>query len=238
MLVAYCAVVGGDANAVQRVAGLRIHGLELVDQVAHCQCMQLGGTEDDGLLKRVDQAHEELDAVGLAFLDLDGPVEVLLFVAPALFDVAGHHVVVGRVDVLVQGGGNLLHPERRQVAVVDAVAQRVRVHRLAEVGIGVGVEGALRRGGQAQLHGRREVVQDRAPRTLVPGAAAVALVNDDEVEEVARVFAEVRLGLTVSARAAHKGLEDGEEDAAVFRHLALLADVVWRYANQRIVGEG
>jgi len=112
------------------------------------------------------------------------------------------------------------------------------VHRLAEVGVGVGVDGALGRGGQAQLHGRREVVQDRAPRALVPGAATVALVDDDEVEEVTRVVAEVRLSLTIRARAAHEGLEDGEEDAAVLRHPALLADVAWVDANQRIVGEG
>jgi hypothetical protein len=111
------------------------------------------------------------------------------------------------------------------------------IHRLAEVGVGVHVVLALGRGGQAQLHGRREVVEDAAPVALVVGAAAVALVDDDEVEEVRRVLAKVGRWLTILRRAAHEGLEDGEEDAAVLRHLALLADVVGRDAHQRIVGK-
>ena len=53
---------------------------------------------------------------------------------------------------------------------------------------------ALRRGGQAELHGGREVFQNAAPLAFVIGAAAVAFVDDDEVEEVGRV-AFVRLGL-------------------------------------------
>ena len=39
-------------------------------------------------------------------------------------------------------------------------------------------------------------------------------------------------------RPAHEGLEDGEEDAAVLRHLALLADVCRVDAHQRLVVEG
>ena len=44
--------------------------------------------------------------------------------------------VVRRVDVFVERGGNLLHLERRQEAVVDAFLERVDVDRLAEVGVG------------------------------------------------------------------------------------------------------
>jgi hypothetical protein len=135
------------------------------------------------------------------------------------------HRVVGRVDVVVQRRGDLLHLERRQEAVVDAVLERVDVDRLAEVGVGVHVVLALGRGGQAELHGGREVVQDAAPVALVVRAAAMALVDDDEVEEVRRILAEVGRRLAVLGRPAHEGLEDGEEQAAVLRHLALLADV-------------
>jgi fructoselysine-6-P-deglycase FrlB-like protein len=66
-----------------------------------------------------------------------------------------------------------------------------------------------------KLHGRREVVEDGAPVALVIGAAPVALVHDDEVEEVRRVLAKVR---RAHPRPAHEGLEDGEEDAAVLGH--------------------
>ena len=66
----------------------------------------------------------------------------------------------------------------------------------------------------------------------------MALVNDDEVEEVRRILAEIGRRLAVLRRAAHEGLEDGEEQAAVLRHLAFLADVVRLDAHQRVLGEG
>ena len=145
-------------------------------------------------------------------------------------DVALHHLVIRRVDVVVQRGGDLLDFERSQEAVVDAFLERIHEHGIAKVGVGVGVVGALRRGGQAKLHGGREVVEDRAPGAFIVGAAAVALVDDDEVEEVGRVLTKVR----GPARAAHEGLKDGEEDAPVLWHLALLANVGRVNAYQRI----
>ena len=153
-------------------------------------------------------------------------------------DLALDHRVVGRVDVLVERGRDLLHLERREEAVVDAFLERVDVDRLAEVGVGVDVVLALGRGGEAELHGGGEVVEDAAPVALVVRAAAMALVDDDEVEEVGRILAEVGRGLAVLRRAAHEGLEDGEEEAAVLGHLALLADVLRRDAHQRVLGEG
>ena len=65
----------------------------------------------------------------------------------------------------------------------------------------------------------------------------MALVDHDEIEEVGRVIAEVRRGLP-SRRAGHEGLEDGEEDVAVLRHLALLADLLGIDADQGVIGEG
>jgi hypothetical protein len=76
------------------------------------------------------------------------------------------------------------------------------------------------------------------PGGFVVGAAAVALVDDDEVEEVRRVVAEVRRRLAVLRRPAHEGPEDGEEQAAVFRHPALLLDVRRLDAHHCILGEG
>ena len=112
-------------------------------------------------------------------------------VALALLDLAFDHLVVGRVDVVVERGGDLLHLERRQEAVVDALFQRIGVNRLAEIGVGVDVVAPLRRRGQAELHGRREIVENVAPVAFVVGAAAMALVDDDEVEEVLRIVAEI-----------------------------------------------
>ena len=84
------------------------------------------------------------------------------------------------------------------------------------------------------MHRGREIVEDRAPGAFVVRTAPVALIDDDEVEEVGRVLAEVRR----AARTAHEGLEDGEKDAAVLRHPALLANVGRVDAHQGIVGKG
>ena len=59
----------------------------------------------------VDLLHEQLHAVRLALLDLDDLVEVGFRVALAGLDLALDQLVVGRVDVLVERRGNLLHLE-------------------------------------------------------------------------------------------------------------------------------
>ena len=62
----------------------------------------------------------------------------------------------------------------------------------------------------------------------------MALVDDDEVEEVRRILAEIGRRLAILGRAAHERLEDREEQAAVLRHLAFLADVLRFDAHQRV----
>lgn len=149
VLLAESAVVGGDALAVAGVCA----GFSLVDEVAHGECVNLGGAEDQRLFPLIDLVHKELYAVFLAFLDLDDLVEVFLFVQASFFNFAFHHLVIGCVDVLIQRGGNLLDAEGRQEAVVDTFFERVDVDRFAKIRIRVYVFLPLRRGGEAQLHG-------------------------------------------------------------------------------------
>ena len=182
--------------------------------------MGLRRAEDDRFFALVDHLHEGADAVGLALADLDDAVEILFLVAASFLDLALNNVVVRGVGVVVEGRGELLDAEWGQIAVVDAVLQRVGVNGLAEIAVGVGVDGALGRGGQTELHGRGEVLQDAAPVGFVVGAAAVALVDDDEIEEVRRVVAEIGDRLALGVGAGHEGLEDREEDGGVFRDAA------------------
>jgi hypothetical protein len=66
-------------------------------------------------------------------------------------------------------------------AVADALFEGVGEDRLAEV-VDVGdVLGLLGRGGQPDLGGGREVLQDLAPGGVLGGAAAVALVDDNHL---------------------------------------------------------
>ena len=97
------------------------------------------------------------------------------------------------VDIHVQ-----VHPDhlvRGQEPVADALLERIGVDRRAEV-MNVGdVFGFLGGGGQADLRCRLEMVQNFAPRRVVGRTATVALVDDDQVEEVGRQLTEDLLSL-------------------------------------------
>ena len=111
-----------------------------------------------------------------------------------------------------------MDPVGRQEAVVDALPQAVGVDRVAEVGVGVAVVLAQRRGGHAELVGRLEVLQDLAPVAVVAGAAPVALVHDDQVEEVRRILpVQPRPALVLG-----DGLVDGEVHLPALGRLAVL----------------
>ena len=110
-------------------------------------------------------------------------------------------------------------------------------HRLAEVGVGVHVVLAFRRGGQSKLHCRGEVVENCSPSAFVVGSAAVAFVDHDEVEEVRRIVAELGRRVAVLWRATHERPKDCEEQASVFRHLAFLADLIRLDAHHCIFRE-
>ena len=129
---------------------------------------------------------------------------------PVAFDVA--------VDV------DLDHLVGREEAVVDALLQRVGVDRLAEV-VDVGdVLRLLRRGGQADLRGAGEVLEDLAPGRVLGRAAAVALVDDDQVEEAGRELAEELLPLL---RAGDR-LVEAEIDLVGRVDAALLVEREWQ----------
>ena len=84
---------------------------------------------------------------------------------------------------------NLDHLVGCQESVADALFQGVGVHGLTEVG-GVGdISRLLRRRGQTYLGRRVKVFQDLAPSRVVGCAAAVALVDHDQIEKSRRELA-------------------------------------------------
>jgi len=120
------------------------------------------------------ERHDPLEVPGVILVVGDGSavaVQLVLARAPA-----------GRVPL----GDHAMHPVGREEAVVDPLSETVLVDRVPEVQIGVAGLLAQRRGGHPELDRRLEVLQDDPPGTLVPRAPAVALVHDDEVEEVGR----------------------------------------------------
>src|SRR5690606_7614245 len=91
---------------------------------------------------------------------------------------------------------------------------------------------------ETELNGGRKILHDPPPRALVVGPATVAFVDNDEVEEVARVLAEVGRGISLGVGPRHEGLEDGEEQARILRHPLLLANLTWINPGEGVFGEG
>src|SRR5207249_7748051 len=75
----------------------------------------------------------------------------------------------------------------------DALSERISVNRVAEI-IDVGnIFRFLRRGGQANVGGTGKLFEDLAPVGVLGGAAAMAFIDDNKVEEIGREFP-VRIG--------------------------------------------
>src|SRR5690242_693479 len=74
-------------------------------------------------------------------------------------------------------------------AIVDALAEAVRVDGVAEIVVGVGIVLPARRGSHADLERGFEVVKDFAPVAVIAGTATMAFVNDNQVEKIRSVFA-------------------------------------------------
>jgi hypothetical protein len=63
----------------------------------------------------------------------------------------------------------------------------------------------------------------------------MALVNDDEVEEVGRILPKERARFAILRRPTHEGLENGKEDGPIRGHPAFSPNVGWLNPNQGIL---
>jgi len=118
---------------------------------------------------------------------VDAVLDLVTFaVQLALFGPVAFHVPVDmNLDDLVG----------RQKAVADPLLQRIGEHRLAEIFRVGDVFRLLRRGGQADLRRAGKMVEDFTPGGVLGGAAAMAFVDDNQVEEVLRELLEQLLAL-------------------------------------------
>ena len=157
--------------------------------------------EDDGLLEAVAGFLQVFgDLLGHdagALVQHQGAVEVLGVVdaVPDLFAVAVELAFFGTVAFDVAIDVDLDDLVGGEEAIADALFQGVGINRLSEV-IDVGdVFGFFRCRGQADLGGAGEPGEDLAPGRVLGGAAAMALVDDDQVEELGRELLEQLLAL-------------------------------------------
>ena len=228
-------VAARDADDVVRIL-LHHVGIVVDERDAHPFGGVLRRAEDDGLRHAVD---------GLEiFRDFRGDL------LDAVFDDDGVVVVAVRVDAVFDGIAVFVQLaferppafadvrldvddfERREEAVLDAFLQAVHVDRISEI-IDVGdVSRLLRRGRHADLRGGAEIFQNAAPRAVVLRGAAVAFIDDDQIEEIRLE----QLGEMLLPVFADKLLIQGEIDLirregglVVFRDVELVDDLLQRF---------
>src|SRR4051812_8191514 len=88
--------------------------LHLVYQVAYGKCVNLGSAKNKCLFILVDLLHEQLHSVCFALLDFDDLVKVSFGITFAGFNLTFDQLVVGSIDIFVEGLRDLLYLERRQ----------------------------------------------------------------------------------------------------------------------------
>ena len=75
---------------------------------------------------------------------------------------------------------------RGKKAIFDPLPKRISVDRVSKVGVRVPRLISEGRRRHAELIGRLKIVEDRAPRAVVARAAAMALIDNHQVEEIGR----------------------------------------------------
>jgi hypothetical protein len=187
-------LIGYDAADVVGIFAHKI-GVQVTELAPHLVGVLLIHAEDEGLGGAVGAAEE----VGQMAGDRPGaarmgkiPLEIGRLVDP-VGDLLATQVALARSRPIARGidlGDHAMHTVRGQEAVIDALAQTVGVDRVPEIAIRVTVVRAERGLRHPELIRRLEVLEDLAPAALIASTAAMALVDNDEVEEVGCVFSE------------------------------------------------
>src|SRR6185437_7023758 len=158
---------------------------------AHTVCMLRVNAEDDGFLKRVTALAQILsDFMGYEFgaVVYDKSAVKIFLVVETVFNLVAEFIglaALGTVAFNVHVNVNFDNFVRSKESVLNTLFQRVGVNRRAEI-VDVGnVFCFLGRGGEADLGGAREVIENLTPCGISGCAAAMALVNNDEIKEVA-----------------------------------------------------
>ena len=193
-------ILAGDAHDVVRALGHFV-AEEHSQHITHLGGFLLVGTEDDGfgIFAQVLELLLNLNSNGyLTLVDIELASEIRSFV-----HTHGHFVAFGVFLAELDNIAVDIHIEMhtrdaigRKETVLDALLEAIGVYGFVEVVEVVGILLAFGRSGQTNLRGAAEVFEHLAPCGVLLGTAAVALVNDDEVEEV-RVELQVRLLLVI-----------------------------------------
>ena len=193
-------VAPGDSHDIAVIFVAQI--FVFIDQsLPHPRSMFLIHTKHDGFLETVVAFLQEIgnllgNELG-AVVNNERAVKIL-GVVKAVLDLIAVAVYVAPlrpVALDIHIDMDLDHFVRSQEAVLDTLPQRVGVNRAPEI-MDIGdVLGFLGRGRESDLGGAGEVIENLPPGCIVGGAAAMTLINDDQVKKARREFPEELLAL-------------------------------------------
>ena len=160
------------------------------ESLSHSFCVVDVDAKDDSLCKSIagifQKASDSFCDECSSFVDDDISVEIFRIVF-AIFDFVA-------IDIALPRGGSpafeiAICADANdfigcQITVFDALFEAICVDRFSEVREIRDVVSFFRRGGHADLRSRREVIENFSPSRVITSAAAVAFVDDDEVEKV------------------------------------------------------
>ena len=196
-------VVARNLHHVTRLVAADV-GVGIAEGLSHAAGVINVFAKDDGLgaaIRRLQVFGDALCDHAVTVFQHEAAIHVA-GVVDAIFDDIAMLVGHARRRPPAEGVAIDVHADhfvRCEVAVLDALAKAVGVDRFTEI-FDVGNFARLfRRSGEADLRRGREVGEDFTPGGIFVGAATVAFVNDDEIEEVRRKLL-VNVSLFVGAR--------------------------------------
>lgn len=144
--------------------------------------------------------------VGLIFFIRDRPT------------IAVEFILAGTPACGIPIGDDAMNAIRREETIVNTLTEAILKNGITEIQVGVAIIITQRRGGHAELDCRSEVIEDHAPRAVFAGTASVALVHNDQVEEIGWELAEEPFAAFVLGH----GLIDAEIHLPTMDNLAIL----------------
>ena len=168
-------------------------GVQGGERLPHFERVFLVDTEDDGLCEAVGLGHEarEMSRNGLRSRpQRHDPLEVPRGVF-GVGDLAS--IAIKFTPRRSPSGGVVVRDDamdaiRGQEAVSDALREAVLIERIAEIVVCVDVVFPPRRRSHPDLGRGLEPIENLPPVAVIPRAAPMAFVNDDEIEEIPRIL--------------------------------------------------
>lgn len=155
-------------------------------------------------------------------------IEIIFGVVPAFVQLllAAFNDVVFVIVIDIDRGGTDFDTVGREIAVGDALFERICVDRFPKILVGIDIGFAFGGGGHAELAGGGEIFEDVPPVAVLIGTAAVTLVDDDEVEEIGGILFIERIF------PAHESLKNRKIETVAFRNdPAVFSDFLRRQSS-------